>query len=405
MAARFQSSTDAQNALTVSELTGQVKNLLEGSFPSVWVSGEISNFARPQSGHCYFSLKDDTAQIRAVIWKGTASRLDFQPTDGMEIVCRGHIDLYAPRGSYQIVIEEAIPKGLGALERALRLLRKKLDDEGLFDPALKKPLPAFPRRIGVVTSPTSAAVRDFLEVLRRRWRGVHVSIFPAKVQGAGAAKEIVQGIRDACRMQPPMDVIVVTRGGGSLEDLWAFNEELVIRAIAKCPIPIVSAIGHEIDVTLSDLVADVRALTPSEAAERVLPAAADVKALIQTYEKRLSLSLRNRVDAHRARLDAIASQRSFRRPFDQLHDLSRRLDEISTRSQTAIGNMLKAKKQILSANAGKLEALSPLSVLGRGYSVTLEETTKKVIRTCNDLAAGDRIVTKFQDGERTSIVE
>jgi exodeoxyribonuclease VII large subunit len=264
--------TAAPQTLTVSELTARIKDMLEGSFPAVWVSGEISNFSRPQSGHCYFTLKDDIAQIRAVMWRGTALKLKFAMSDGLEVLCRGHLDVYAPRGSYQLVVDELEPKGVGALELALRKLREKLSAEGLFDPARKRPLPVFPKRIAFVTSPTGAAVRDFLEVLRRRWRGVEVLIIPARVQGDGSVTEIVAGIRAANRLKPAPDVLIVGRGGGSLEDLWSFNEEAVVRAIAASRIPTVSAVGHEIDVTLADLVADVRALTPSEAAERVVPA-------------------------------------------------------------------------------------------------------------------------------------
>lgn len=257
--------------LSVSELTEQLKELLEVAFPIVWVSGEISNFSRPQSGHCYFTLKDDRAQIRAVLWRGDASRVKFDLHDGLEVICQGGLDLYAPRGAYQLVIRQLQPKGMGALELALRRLREKLAAEGLFDPARKRPLPRFPRRIAIVTSPTGAAVRDFLEVLGRRWRGVDVLVVPARVQGDGAAQEVAQAIARVNRLAAPVDTLVVARGGGSLEDLWTFNEEVVVRAIHASRIPVISAVGHEIDVTLSDLVADVRALTPSEAAELIAP--------------------------------------------------------------------------------------------------------------------------------------
>ena len=279
--------TSAPQTLTVSQLTARIKDLLEGAFPSVWVAGEVSNFSRPQSGHCYFTLKDDQSQIRAVMWRGTATKVKFDFADGLEVICRGHLDVYGPRGSYQLVVDELQPKGVGALELALRKLREKLAAEGLFEPARKRPLPVFPRRLAFVTSPTGAAVRDFLEVLRRRWRGVDVLIIPARVQGDGAAAEIVAGIRAANRLVPRPDVLVVGRGGGSLEDLWAFNEEPVVRAIAASKIPTVSAVGHEIDVTLSDLVADVRALTPSEAAERVVPAEDEMRKRLSGYSDRI----------------------------------------------------------------------------------------------------------------------
>ena len=267
-----------QQILTVTEVTEQIKELLETSFPNVWIEGEISNFSRPRSGHCYLTLKDDEAQLPAVIWRSTASRLRFDLHDGLEVVCLGHLDVYPPRGRYQLIVREIEPKGIGALELAFRQLRDKLAKEGLFEPGYKKPLPAFSRRIAVVTSATGAAIRDFLEVLRRRWRGADVWIVPVRVQGEGAAEEIAAALEDVNRLADRPDCIVVTRGGGSLEDLWAFNEEVVVRAIFASKIPVVSAIGHEIDVTLSDLVADVRALTPSEAAELVAPAADELAA-------------------------------------------------------------------------------------------------------------------------------
>ena len=250
--------------LTVSALTLLIKEVVEGSFPLVWVSGEISNFSRPQSGHCYLTLKDDQAQIRAVIWRGTAATIRCDLHDGLEVICRGHLDLYALRGSYQLVVDELQPKGLGALEQALRRLREKLAAEGLFDRGRKRPFPTFPRRIAVITSPTGAAIRDFLQVLNRRWRGCDVLIVPVRVQGVGSAEEIARAIATVNRLLSPVDVLVVARGGGSLEDLWAFNEEPVVRAIAASRIPVVSGVGHEIDVTLADLAADLRALTPAK---------------------------------------------------------------------------------------------------------------------------------------------
>src|SRR4029078_10524663 len=232
----------APHAISVAQLTAQIKDLVERGFPDVWVAGEISNYSRPSSGHSYFTLKDDQAQIRAVMWKGTASRVKFDLSDGLEVICHGHLDVYAPRGSYQLVVDQMQPKGIGALELALRKLRERLAAEGLFDPARKRLLPRFPREIAIVTSPTGAALRDFLEVLRRRWQGANVLILPARVQGEGAAKEIAAAIADANRLVRPIDVLVVARGGGSLEDLWAFNEEVVVRAIHASRIPVISAV-------------------------------------------------------------------------------------------------------------------------------------------------------------------
>jgi exodeoxyribonuclease VII large subunit len=395
----------AQQTLTVAQLTAQIKDALEGEFPSVWVAGEISNYSRPQSGHCYFTLKDDQAQIRAVMWRSSAARLKFDLADGLDVICHGHIDVYAPRGSYQLVIDELQPKGVGALELALRKLREKLAAEGLFDPARKRKLPAFPRRLAFVTSPTGAAVRDFLEVLRRRWRGVDVLVIPARVQGDGAAAEIVAGIQMANRLSMPPDVLVVGRGGGSLEDLWAFNEEPVVRAIAASRIPTVSAVGHEIDVTLADLAADVRALTPSEAAERVVPAAEEISARVRAYQQRLRHAAHRRVMLLRARWEGLVSQRPFRRPFDLIHDRSRRLDELTLHGNAAVRRLLRDRQSQLAMIAGKIASLSPLEVLARGYTITRDRDSGDVIRSTKQLRTGQSIVTRFSAGEAVSTVE
>lgn len=395
----------AEHALSVTELTAHIKDLLESSFPQVWVSGEISNCARPQSGHYYFCLKDDRSQIRAVVWRSTAARLRYDIEDGMEVICRGRLDVYPPRGSYQLVVDQMLPNGIGALELALRKLQEKLAAEGLFDPGRKRSLPPFPRRIGVVTSPTGAAVRDFLEVLRRRWYGAQVLIIPARVQGDGAADEIAAQIHLANRLRPQLDVLVVCRGGGSLEDLWAFNEEPVVRAIAASHIPTVSAVGHEIDVTLADLAADVRALTPSEAAERVLPAQTDVLQAVQNHRRRLLIAMNRRLERARTRCEALSTRRPFRRPFDHIHDLAHRIDELSVRGLRAIRQEYRAKRDRLSAIAGKLDSLSPVGVLSRGYSITQKEDTGEVVRNANNVMVGERLVTRFADGRATSRVE
>ncbi len=343
------SNPTAERPLSIWELTSQIKDLLEAAFPEVWVTGEVSNFARPQSGHCYLTLKDDRAQVRAVMWRGVAVRLRFDLHDGLEVVCRGRLDVYAPRGSYQLIIEDIVPRGMGVLELALRQLREKLAREGLFDPARKRPLPPQVRRIAVVTSPTGAAIHDFLQVLGRRWRGADVLVVPVRVQGEGAAAEIAAAIETINRLNEggtgqmgtapvfrPIDCLVVTRGGGSMEDLWAFNEEPVVRAIAASRIPVISAVGHEIDVTLSDLVADVRALTPSEAAELVAPAAEELAAQLRQIQQRLAAALRGRVESARARLDAVARHAAFRRPYQRIFELARRLDELDARALRAV---------------------------------------------------------------------
>lgn len=393
-----------EQALSVSQLTAQLKGMVEQRFSNVWVAGEISNFSRPQSGHCYFTLKDDNAQLRGVLWRGTASRLKFDVHDGLEVLCRGRLDVYPPRGSYQLVVDDMQPQGIGALELALRKLREKLEAEGLFDPERKRPLPAFPRRIGVVTSPTGAAIRDFLEVMRRRWCGVDVMIFPVRVQGDGAAEEIAHAIQQANRLEPALDVLVVGRGGGSLEDLWAFNEEPVVRALAESYIPTVSAVGHEIDITLADLAADVRALTPSEAAERVVPSAQDVREVLRGYQSRLQRALSGRAESLRYRLDAISSRTVFSRPLDNLHHLSRQVDDLNTRLHSAARNIVREQQSQLATISGKLETLSPLGVLGRGYSLTHDADTGKLITSTKKLKPNQRLTTRLATGTITSTI-
>jgi exodeoxyribonuclease VII large subunit len=391
--------------LSVWQLTEQLKDVVETAFPAVWVAGEISNFSRPASGHCYLTLKDDRAQLRAVVWRSTAARLRFELEDGLEVLCQGAIELYAPRGTYQLVIQQIQPKGLGALDLALRKLREKLAAEGLFDPGRKRPLPRFPRRIAVVTSPTGAAIRDFLEVLRRRWAGADVLILPTRVQGDGAAREIAAAIALVNRLTTPIDCLVVTRGGGSLEDLWSFNEEVVVRAIHASRIPVVSAVGHEIDVTLSDLAADVRALTPSEAAELVVPAADELRLGLRQYGQRLVLGLTRRTAAARAALDSVSARRVFRRPLDRIHDLARRLDETQGRADRAMRVRLDRARRDAASLATRLESLSPLAVMARGYSLTTRADTGELVRDAAALSAGERIQTRFATGIAISRVE
>lgn len=390
---------------TVSELTAAIKDLLETAFPAVWVSGEISNFSRPRSGHCYLTLKDEGAQISAVIWRATAARVPFELHDGLEVVCGATLSLYPPHGKYQLVIEEIQPKGIGALELALRQLRDKLAREGLFDPGRKRSLPRFVRRIAVITSPTGAAIRDFLEVLRRRWRGADVLVVPVRVQGEGAGREIAAAIEAVNRIREPIDCIVVTRGGGSLEDLWAFNEEVVCRAIFASRLPVVSAVGHEIDVSLSDLVADVRALTPSEAAERIVPSADEIAAQLKHYQTRMSGAVRSQTAWGRSRLENLARHRAFRSPLDRVRDLARRIDDLELRAGRAIRGQWRTAQRAVEGAAARLEALSPLAILARGYSLTHRAIDGRLIRDAAELAPGEELRTRLARGEVVSRVE
>ncbi len=397
--------SQSPRVLTVGQLTALIEGTLESQFQSVWVGGEISDVSRPHSGHVYFTLKDSQAQIRGVVWRSTAQRLRFQLEEGQEVVCLGDIDVYPPRGTYQLVVRQVEPKGLGALQLAFKQLQQRLAAEGLFDPRHKKPLPAFPRRVGFVTSPTGAAIRDFLEVAARRFRGVDILVIPARVQGECAADEIVCGIEQANRVRPPLDVLVVGRGGGSIEDLWCFNEEAVVRAIFASRLPVVSAVGHEIDVTLSDLVADVRALTPSEAAERVIPSADELTARLDQFQRRLTAILSSRATAARSRLEQLARSRVLRNPKSLLSDLMRRVDELDQQALRAVERRLAAASDRVAATAARLESLSPLAVLARGFSVTTRECDGRLVRDAGDIQPGEDIRTRLARGEIVSRVK
>lgn len=392
------------HVLTVSQLTALIQGTLESTFHSLWVGGEVSEVTRPSSGHIYFTLKDAQAQIRGVVWRTTAQRLKFKLEEGQEVVCQGNIDVYPPRGSYQLVVSKVEPQGAGALQLAFKQLQQRLAAEGLFDPVHKKPLPPFPRRVGFVTSPTGAAIRDFLEVAARRFRGVEILVIPARVQGECAADEVVRGIELGNRLRPPLDVLVVGRGGGSIEDLWCFNEESVVRAIFASKLPVVSAVGHEIDVTLSDLVADVRALTPSEAAERVVPSADELLARLGQFQRRMTATLRGRATAARSRVEQLAKSRVLRNPQALIYDLSHRVDELSEAGQRAVRRRLSQLDDRLSATAARLESLSPLAVLARGYSVTTTQRGE-VLRDAAAVSPGELIRSRLARGEVVSRVE
>ncbi|MGH7267157.1 MAG: exodeoxyribonuclease VII large subunit, partial [Candidatus Rokuibacteriota bacterium] len=319
-----------RRVLTVTELTAALKDTLESRFGGLWVEGEISNLRVQASGHVYFTLKDDGAQIRAVLFRSRARRLRFEPGDGLHVLAFANLDVYAPRGEYQLVCEILEPKGLGALQLAFEQLKRRLHAEGLFDPGRKRPLPPFPRRVGLVTSPTGAAVRDFLRVLTRRFAGVHVVVSPVRVQGETAAAEIAQALQELNRLGG-FDVLVVARGGGSLEDLWAFNEEVVARAIAASKIPVVSAVGHEIDVTIADFVADLRAPTPSAAAELLVREKAQLVAQVTSLGERLCRGLRRGLSRLAERLAALERRRVLTDPPRPLRDWHRRVDDLALR--------------------------------------------------------------------------
>ena len=389
--------------ISVSQLSDILQGVLETAFPCVWVSGEISNCTRAASGHYYLTLKDETAQIRAVIWRGTAQRLKFQVQDGLQVVAVGPIELYAARGTYQLTIEQLIPQGLGPLELAFRQLHDKLAAEGLFDPERKRPLPRFPRTIALITSPTSAAVRDMLQVITRRWQQSNIVIVPVPVHGEGAGELIAAALRKV-HLIPEVDIVITGRGGGSLEDLWAFNEEVVVRAIFDCLIPVISAVGHEIDVSISDLVADRRALTPSEAAELVVPHRDEIRAELDGLRARLTQALQSKAARARWQLESLASRRAFTHPRERLHDQTRRLDEFAERAVRAWRQRVASARQQVQSLAAHMDALSPLQVLERGFTLTFRAGQRIPLKQAAELRTGDLIDTFLQQGQVTSEV-
>jgi len=429
--------------VSVSQLTSMIRLLLEDQLGELWVEGEISNCRVWNTGHMYFTLRDGDSQIKAVMFRTAVRCLRFKPEDGLHVIARGRLNVYAPKGEYQITCEHMEPHGLGALQLAFEQLKKKLQAEGLFEAARKRPLPALPRKIGIVTSLDGAALRDIVKVLARRHPNAHLVIRPARVQGDDAAPEIIQGLRAIARV-PGVDVIIVGRGGGSVEDLWAFNEERVARAIAACPVPVISAVGHETDVTIADFVADLRAPTPSAAAEMVVAAKDEFCSRIDRLHQRLHAVARSGVQrrrnalhgltarrgfagwqarvamhgrraaelAHHLRRAALARlskrEREYRALRDRLesHDLRRRMAAIRGRLQTADGRLLSvavrsrdradARFRIL---AGRLENLSPLAVLARGYAVCWNDDHSMVIRDASRVEPGSVVHVTLQKGE------
>ena len=409
---------------TVSQLTSAIKDQLEARFGGLWVEGEVSNLRVHSSGHVYFTLKDEGAQIRAVLFKSRVRRLRFAPEDGLHVLAFANLDLYAVRGEYQLVCEVLEPRGLGALQLAFEQLKARLQAEGLFDAGRKRPLPVLPRRVGLITSPTGAAVRDFLRVITRRFADVHVLVYPVRVQGETAAGEIARALRDLNQLGG-LDVLVLARGGGSLEDLWAFNEEVVARAIAASKLPVISAVGHESDVTIADFVADLRAPTPSAAAELVVREKAQLVQHLAGLRDRLHGITRQRLRRLRERLDDVRRRRVLTDPARPLRDLHRRLDDLAGRLQRGLdrrrreardrlgraaralrpqilrtnlrhdarhlaqlrGRLERAgrgevarRRRALEAAAGRLDSLSPLACLARGYSICTLPSGEVVVR-------------------------
>lgn len=438
----------ARDVLTPSQLNTLARDLLEGSFPLVWLEAELGNVARPASGHLYFTLKDARAQVRCAMFKPKSSWLKFVPREGMRVMARGRVTLYEARGEYQMVLDHMEEAGEGALRRAFDELRARLQAEGLFDDARKRPLPAFARRIAVITSPTGAAVRDVLSVLGRRFPLVEADVLPVQVQGAAAAAQITRMLQRA-EASGRYDVIVLARGGGSLEDLWAFNDEHLARAIATCQVPLVSAVGHETDFSLADFAADLRAPTPSVAAELLVPASDDLARRLRTLEarlrshhsqwlhrlmqrtdraalrlnamrprarldllcrrqaealRRLSAALARRLEQDRARVRHADAVLRATHPGRRLIRLRERLAAVSNRPQAAIARRLSDDARQLRGLARSLEAVSPLATVARGYAI-LQHQDGRIVRSALDAAPGDRLDARLADGQLRLRVE
>jgi exodeoxyribonuclease VII large subunit len=437
-----------RSVFTVSELTAGIKGRLEEAFPAVWVEGEISNLRCPSSGHAYFTLKDDLAQLRCVLFRGRGRRVRFALEDGLHVLVFGGLEVYAARGEYQLVAELMEPKGLGALQLAFEQLKRKLEAEGLFEQARKRPLPRFPRAIGIVTSPTGAALRDMLHIIGRRFGDLRIVIAPVRVQGEGAAVEIARALRDLDELGD-LDVVIVGRGGGSIEDLWAFNDERVARAIVASRAPVISAVGHETDFTIADFVADLRAPTPSGAAELVVREKLAVLEALREAHARLGQVIRARLERDRGRLLGLARRRVLTDPARALHDRHRRVDELTARLRAAArshhrhvvhrvalltntlsslhplarishgravliqlrgrlasagGHGLEVSRHRFQASVGRLASLSPLAVLGRGYSLT-RLASGTVMRRAAETHPGDVVEILLHEGSLDARVE
>ena len=391
--------------ITVSQLNRYVKSLLEGdqNLASVYIGGEISNFTNHyKSGHLYLSLKDEGALVRAVMFRAYASKLQFRPENGMKVIVKARVSLYEKDGSFQIYIEEMQPDGVGALQVAYEQLKKRLSEEGLFDPNRKKPLPKYPGRIGVITSPTGAAVRDILNVLGRRYPLATIVFAPVLVQGDGAPPQLIKALTYFNDVKAA-DVIILGRGGGSIEELWAFNDEGVARAVAASAIPVISAVGHETDFTICDFAADLRAPTPSAAAELAVPDRAQLLSRVEQMQGIARRGLRSTIEAASHRLAVVRSRRCLSTPLFYVEEQGMRLDYLTRAFVHAAQNSLSESGKRLAAIGGKLDALSPLKVLSRGYSIPY--TGEKVIKSIKDVTAGDPLTLRVSDGTVACIVD
>ncbi len=433
--------------LTVSELTQEIKDILEDRFSDVWVEGEISNLRLPPSQHIYFTLKDNFSQVRAVLFRTQARTLRFVPKDGLHVICKGRVSLYEKRGDYQLILESVEPKGIGALQLAFSQLRERLEKEGLFDPARKKPIPMVPRKIGIITSPTGSVIQDMLHVLKRRFENLHIILYPVRVQGEGASSEIAQAI-DFFNKWMEVDVIIVGRGGGSLEDLWAFNEERVARAIYQSKIPVISAVGHETDYTIADFVADLRAPTPSAAAELAVRDRREIDNTLRYLEGRLESQLLQTLQEYRAHLShlikifkepgkkveeyflrvddfvnrlhlfaawglkrkeekclRLSESLLLRSPVQRVRNLRSAISEVTRRLVQSTKFSVEIQRQRVRGILGKLDSLNPLSILQRGYSITRKFPSLQILREAIRVKEGDKVEVTLYQGTLLCAVE
>jgi exodeoxyribonuclease VII large subunit len=387
---------------SVTELTRRIKSVIETSFTRVSVQGEISNFKRHSSGHLYFTLKDEITQIQAVMWRSRAASLFFTPQDGMNVIARGNVTVYEVRGQYQIDIVELSPRGIGELQLAFERLKQKLDGEGLFDPQHKKQLPKYPRRIGIVTSPTGAAIHDIINILTRRFPCLDVLLYPVKVQGEGAAEEIVRAINDFNTFGD-IELMIVGRGGGSLEDLWAFNEEIVARAIYNSKIPVVSAVGHEIDYTIADFVADFRAPTPSAAAELIVPDRREVIEYIRNFCYNNERLVENLIKSQKQRISSLLVSYVFNRPKNMLQQHNQRLDDLQRSLQQIVSHTISIKQEQYSSFHHRIISLNPAAVLKRGYAMVYRNGV--VVDRVKKLQPRDNVSLHFHDGDASAEIK
>ena len=436
--------------ISVGDLTRRIKKSIEDAVRYVWVAGELSNYKGPgPSGHLYFTLKDAESQIPCAMWKGMANRLRFEPENGMEVIAFGKVDVYVPYGKYQLIVEDMEPRGVGSLQLKFEQLKEKLQKEGLFDQGRKRPIPFLPRKLAIVTSPTGAAVADMIRTLRTRCPALHVIVYPVKVQGEGAALEIAAAIGHLNLSMPDIDVMIVGRGGGSIEDLWAFNEEPVARAIYASRIPVISAVGHETDTTIADFVADLRALTPTDGAVKAVPKLDDLQLSLDDLDGKLRRALRSRAELARSQLDGYRDGRALGRVEDLADQYRQQMDDFEARFQVAVQQLpnyhrerlallarslsadlpelaknarqrvellttklrsdarrtLETAQAQLRQAAASLEALSPVAILGRGYSITRLESTQEILKEAGQAKPGDRIVSRLGSGQIVSRVE